>query len=131
MESLTLKQVLVIGAFGLVGWALCGAIMFIGMGVTSLQTTIYVHAVGAPIIFGTLAWIYFTRFGYTAPVTTAAIFVAIVIAVDFFLVALVINKSLDMFTGLLGTWIPFLLIFLSTYFVGRTVTAGTAQVRRA
>jgi hypothetical protein len=122
---------LVIAAFGLVGWALCGAIMFIGMAVMPLETTIIVHAIGAPIIFATLSWIYFTRFGYTTPLATAVIFVAIVVAVDFFLVALVINKSLDMFASLMGTWIPWLLIFLSTILTGRAVATRSAQVQRA
>jgi len=45
----------------------------------------------------------------------------IVMAIDFFLVALVVNGSLDMFRSLLGTWIPFALIFLSTYLTGRAV----------
>jgi hypothetical protein len=46
---------------------------------------------------------------------TALIFVGFVIVVDFFVVALLINKSLDMFASLLGTWIPFALIFGSAY----------------
>jgi hypothetical protein len=131
MDSLTMRRMLVIAAFGLVGWALCGAIMFIGMAVMPLETTIIVHAIGAPIIFATLSWIYFTRFGYTTPLATAVIFVAIVVAVDFFLVALVINKSLDMFASLMGTWIPWLLIFLSTILTGRAVATRSAQVQRA
>jgi hypothetical protein len=40
------------------------------------------------------------------------------IIVDFLLVALVINHSLAMFASLLGTWIPFALIFASTYLTG-------------
>ena len=49
---------------------------------------------------------------------TALIFVGFVAIVDFFVVALLINKSLEMFYSFLGTWIPFALIFLSTYFKG-------------
>jgi hypothetical protein len=120
----------VIAGFGLIGWALCEAVMFIGMGVTSLQTTLDIHAAGAPVIFATLSWIYFTRFGYTPPLATAVAFLAIVKAMDFFLVALVINKSLDMFTSPLGTWIPFGLIFLSTYLTGRSVQIRSAEMQR-
>jgi hypothetical protein len=61
---------------------------------------------------------YFRRFNYTTPLQTAFIFVSFVILVDFFIVALVINQSLEMFTSLLGTWIPFALIFISTYLMG-------------
>ena len=49
---------------------------------------------------------------------TALIFVGFVIIVDFLVVALLINQSLDMFARLLGTWIPFALIFTSTYLTG-------------
>ena len=49
------------------------------------------------------------------------IFDGFVIAVDFFVVALLINRSMDMFASLLGTWIPFALIFASTYLTGVSV----------
>jgi len=39
-----------------------------------------------------------------------------------FVVAVLINRSFEMFTSLLGTWIPFALIFLSTYLTGLAVT---------
>jgi hypothetical protein len=37
---------------------------------------------------------------------------------DLTVVATLIEKSYEMFTSLIGTWIPFGLMFLSTYFVG-------------
>jgi hypothetical protein len=121
MKHFTLGHVAAILALGLLGWALCGAIMFIGMSVISLQTTLIIHAVGAPIIFGVISWFYFSRLNYSTPLSTAIAFLLIVMAMDFFLVALVINRSLDMFQGLLGTWIPFALIFLSTYMTGLVI----------
>jgi len=69
--------------------------------------------------------VYFEKFNYTTPLQTAIIFVVFVITVDFFLVALVINKSLDMFSSLLGTWIPFALIFTSTYLTGLYTVRST------
>jgi hypothetical protein len=118
MRQLTPKKIAVILALGLLGWALCGAIMFVGMSITSLETTLVVHAIGAPIIFAMISWFYFSRLHYTPPLTTAILFLLIVMFMDFFLVALVINRSLEMFQSLLGTWIPFALIFLSTYLTG-------------
>jgi len=61
---------------------------------------------------------YFKRFHFTKSLPTAVIFTGFVIVVDFFVVALLINKSLAMFASLLGTWIPFALIFVSTYGTG-------------
>ena len=101
-----------------IGWALCAATMGIGMATMSLQNALMVHAIAAPIFFTILSLIYFKKFHYTTPLQTAMIFVAFVIVVDFFVVAILINKSLDMFTSLLGTWIPFALIFFSTYLTG-------------
>ncbi|MFC1550281.1 hypothetical protein ACFL46_03215 [Candidatus Neomarinimicrobiota bacterium] len=109
-------------AFAFLGWALCGAIMGIGMATMTLEATLIVHAVGAPIIFVILSLIYFRYFNYYLPLTTALIFVGFVIFIDFSLVALIINKSLDMFYSFLGTWIPFVLIFSSTFVTGLLIT---------
>lgn len=105
-------------AHAFVGWALCAATMGIGLATTSLQNALIVHAVGAPIYFAFVSLIYFKKFNYTTPLQTAIIFVGFVMAVDFFVVALLINRSLEMFASLMGTWIPFALIFASTYLTG-------------
>ena len=118
MNRFKAKQLVIPILIGLIGWALCGAVMFIGMAVTDIQTTLIAHAIGAPIIFSLLSWFYFNRFNYTSPVQTASIFICVVILMDFFLVALIINKSLEMFQSPIGTWIPFGLIFLATYLTG-------------
>jgi hypothetical protein len=49
------------------------------------------------------------------------IFIAFVIAVDFFVVALLMLNSFEMFTGPRGTWIPFASNFMATYLTGRYV----------
>jgi hypothetical protein len=125
---INLKKLLVILAHAFVGWALCAATMEIGMSVTTLQNTLVIHAIGAPIFFAGVSWIYFSRFNYTNPLKTALIFVGFVIVVDFFVVALLVNGSLEMFASLLGTWIPFVLIFASTYATGLVVTQKTKLV---
>jgi hypothetical protein len=109
------KQLSVILIHAFIGWALCGATMSIGMATMSLQNAKIAHAIGAPIYFAIISLVYFN---YTTPLQTALIFVGFVIAVDFFLVALLINRSLEMFADPLGTWIPFALIFASTYLTG-------------
>jgi hypothetical protein len=118
MNQIKTKTLLIPFLLGLLGWALCGTIMFVGMAITDIQTTLIVHAIGAPIIFSLISWFYFVRFNYTSPIQTALLFIGIVMFVDFFLVALIINKSLEMFQSPLGTWIPFALIFLATYLTG-------------
>jgi hypothetical protein len=119
---LTPKKILVILAHAFVGWALCAATMGIGMAVTTLDTTLVVHALGAPIFFTGVSLVYFRKFNYTTPLQTALWFLGLVVAMDFFLVAMLINRSFEMFTSLLGTWLPFALIFVSTYLTGYFIT---------
>jgi hypothetical protein len=124
---MTLKKTAIVLALALVGWALCGATMGIGMATASLMNAMIIHALAAPVFFAGISWIYFTRYGYTAPLQTALIFVAFVITMDSFIVAMVINRSFEMFTSPLGTWIPFALIFASTWVTGRLVTRRSAS----
>lgn len=131
MKQLSVRQMVVIGLSGLVGWALCGSIVFIGRSFMPMDTTLIVHALGAPVIFTTISWIYFTRFGYTRPLTTAAVFVGIVIFMDVFLVALIIERSMEMFESLIGTWIPWALIFLSTYLTGLYLESRVTRTQQA
>ena len=119
MNKIQIKKLVVILAHALIGWALCGAIIWIGMAVTSMENTLIIHAIGAPVIFGAIASIYFRAFNYTTPLQTAIVFVSVVVFMDFFVVALLIEKNFEMFASLLGTWIPFVLIFLATYYTGQ------------
>ena len=112
------QKIITVLIHAFVGWALCAATMGIGMAATSPNNALIIHAVGAPIFFFGVSFVYFKRFNYTTPLQTAIIFVGFVMVVDFFVVALLILKSLDMFASLLGTWIPFALIFASTYLTG-------------
>ncbi len=113
-----IKQTMILLLHAFIGWAICTATMVIGMAVTTIENALIMHAIIGPFGFIILSIIYFKKFNYTAPLHTAIIFVSFVILVDFFLVALIINRSLEMFTNLLGTWIPFALIFTSTYITG-------------
>jgi hypothetical protein len=131
MNSQNLRRSLVVLAHATVGWALCFATMGIGLAVSTLQPTLIVHAIGAPIYFFGVSMVYFKRFAYTSPLQTALAFTGFVVVVDFFLVALVINRSLAMFASPLGTWIPFALIFTSTWVTGLLATRPASPARFA
>ena len=118
MDKLSIRKLIIILVHALIGWALCGATMGIGMAVTSIENALIIHAIAAPIIFATISLIYFKKFNYTTPLQTAIIFVFFVVFMDVFVVALLIEKSFEMFTNILGTWVPFALIFISTYLTG-------------
>ncbi len=118
---MTLKTAVIILAHAIVGWALCGATMGLELAITSLSTALVVHLIAAPVFFIGITWVYFRWFGQTGPLQTATAFMAIVIFLDVFVVALLIEGSFAMFGSVLGTWLPFLLIFLATYLTGRLV----------
>ena len=111
-----MKLIVLIYAF--VGWILCAATMGIGMAKISLRNALIIHAIGAPILFSAVSVMYFSKFAGASPLHTALVFLGFVLIMDFFVVALLINKSLDIFAILLGTWIPFAMIFASTYITG-------------
>ena len=121
MFGLSARQIAIVLVFAVVGWAACGATIGIGMALTTARSALIIHAIGAPTFFGILSVIYARKFGYTRPLTTALVFIAFVVVVDFFLVALTINKSLHMFRSFLGTWLPFILIFGATWITGTLV----------
>ncbi len=124
---MNIKKVLILLAHAFVGWFLCAATMTSGQAVTSVENALVIHAIGAPITFAGVSLNYFKRYRYTTPIQTASLFTGFVIMVDFFVVALLILKSLDMFASLLGTWIPFALIFTSTYLTGLAMSRRLAQ----
>ena len=106
------------------GWAYCGVLIGVGRRLLPMQATLIIHAIGAPVGFALISRFYHRRFGYTSPWQTAIAFLGIVVGLDVFLVAPVLEKSYAMFTSALGTWIPFAFIFTATYFTGRWFEAS-------
>jgi hypothetical protein len=116
-------QVIAIIVHATVGWGFCGITIAVGRKVTTLRNTLIAHAIAAPIIFVVVSGVYFWEFGGTDPAATAAMFVAIVIFLDVFVIALLIERSSEMFRSVLGTWLPFALIFLATWLTGMVAAA--------
>lgn len=128
-KSGRIRKYSVVLAFALIAQMLCWGIMVIGQMVTSLENTLIAHAIGAPIIAIGVSSIYYKKFNYTSPLQTAIVFASVVIAMDVFVVALLIERSFEMFTSPIGTWIPISSIFLATYLTGylRTKRAETTS----
>ena len=113
------REIVILAGHALIGWALCGTIIAVGFAVTSEQTALIAHAIGAPIIFAVITAGYVRFFNFTKPLATAVTFLGTVVVMDLFVVSLLINGNLEMFTSILGTWLPFALIFGATYLVGQ------------
>ena len=106
MNQLTSKKVIVILIHAFIVWALCGAVIGIGRSITTIELTLILHAIGAPVFAALASLVYFKKFNYTTPLQTAIIFLLFVITMDAGLVAPVFEESYEMFRSVLGTWIP-------------------------
>ncbi len=114
-----LKKIIVIAIFALIGWGICGAMINIGRSTIGMDATLIVHAIAVPIVFGALSFLYHRYFHYTRPALTGLIFMLSAMLLDGGIIAPFAEKSFAMFASILGSWIPFGLIFLATYLVGR------------
>ncbi len=112
---------LVAAAFAI--WVGCGAVMGIGQSTTTMDNALIIHAFAAPVIVACVSWVYFARTRSNRVFVTAAFFTGFAMALDFFLVSLMLLRSFDMFASLIGTWIPFGLIFASAYLTGSLASA--------
>jgi len=118
---MNVKKSTIILGHAVVGWVLCGAVVWAGNALADMETALLAHAMAVPLIFAGVAWLYHKRFGYTTPAQTACLFLAVVVLLDLFLVALLIQRSFAMFQSIVGIWIPFALIFAATYLTGRVL----------
>lgn len=118
---LSWKEIGIIGIHAFIGWALCTASMGISMATTTIQNALIIHAAAAPFVYLAVSLSYFNKYNFTKPLQTGFIFVGFVILMDFFIVAILVMKSFEMFLSPIGTWIPFVLIFTTTYLTGLMV----------
>src|SRR5271169_1393930 len=86
------KGAIVLG-HALFGWMYCGALIGIGRQFISMQATLIMHAIGAPLGFVLISLLYFRKFSFTSPLQTAFLFLGVVVGMDFFVVAILIEKS--------------------------------------
>ena len=121
MNTSNFKKIIIVLSHAFIVWALCGATIAIGRSFMSVELTLIIHAIAAPIFAALVSLDYYKKFHYTTPLQTAFIFLLFVIAMDAGLVAPFFEKSYEMFRSILGTWVHFVLIFLSTFITGLTV----------
>ncbi len=105
-------------ALGAVGWALCALVMGGLLAVAPLWLALTLHAIAAPAIFAGLSFVYFRAPGARPPLPTALVVTAIVVILDAAVVAGLMQRSPEIFLSIAGTWLPFVLILLSTWATG-------------
>ena len=92
-----------------------------------VETTLRIHAIAAPAYAALVSYVYFTRFRSVTPLAATAFMTAFIMAHDAALVAPVFEKSYAMFGSVLGTWLPFLLIFAAAYLTGLWVVGQVGK----
>ncbi len=106
--------------YAFTGWILCGAIVVIGREATTIENALIMHLIGAPVIFSLLTKIYYERSGKLLCLYLAVFMLSFVIMMDFFVVSLIIEKIFDMFKSIIGTWLPFIFIFIAVFLTGKS-----------
>jgi hypothetical protein len=120
-----LIRTIVILLFGVIGWAACGVVFYVSEIIFKTYLAILIHFILAPVIFAILSYLYFKYFNLTSSLKTAVVVTGIVITLDFFIVALLIEKNFQMFSSVMGTWLPFGFIFITIFTTGLNFNDNT------
>ena len=96
-------------------WGLCGTVMGIGRLLWSTETAIVIHLPAAPIFAFVAAALHTLLFPEFDPSTRAVVMIGVIILLDIAVVAPLMERSFEMFRSVIGTWLPFVLMFLSAW----------------
>jgi menaquinone-dependent protoporphyrinogen oxidase len=102
---------------GVMGWALCAAIMAGLLALTTTGLALALHAIAAPILFVLVSRHYFALPGAREPLFAALAFAGIAV-LALAVAAWLIQGRLTVFTAILGAGLPSALIFASTWMTG-------------
>jgi hypothetical protein len=111
--------------FGAIGWVICAAVYYTGEMFFRADQSVLIHFIFTPFVFMGLSILYFRYLRYTRPIITALTITLIFIILDFFIIALFIEKSLFLFSSIMRTWLPALFIFITVYLTGLKFTDQT------
>ncbi len=102
----------------LVPWVACGGIIAIGRRLWSIDTTLRMHLIAAPIIASLVAAAHRALAPEFDPLLRAAAITVIVVLLDALVVAPLFERSYAMFRSVIGTWLPFAAIFAAAWAAG-------------
>ena len=99
-------------------WAACGAVIGIGRKLWSIDTTLRVHLVAAPILAFLAATAHravapeFDPLGRAVAMTILPMLLGALVVAPFF------ERSFAMFRSVIGTWLPFAAMFAASWAAG-------------
>ena len=117
-------------ALALLLWGACGAVIAIGRKLWSIDTTLRVHLVAAPVFAYLLAAVHAALAPGFDPLTRGVAMTLIIVGLDALVVAPLVERSYAMFRSVIGTWLPFLAIFAAAWTAGVSAPSLTPPNRR-
>jgi len=99
-------------------WAACGGMIAVGRKLWSIDITLRVHLVAAPVSAFLVVVIHKELAPAFDPLLRAAAITIMVILLDALLVAPFFERSYAMFRSVIGTWLPFVAIFGACWAAG-------------
>jgi hypothetical protein len=108
----------VLFALGFALWGACGAVMAVTRRLWGLDIALRVHLAAAPSVSFFVSAIHALIDPGLSPVLRAVAFTGQVVALDALIVAPLLERNFAMFRSLIGTWMPFALIFLASWAAG-------------
>jgi menaquinone-dependent protoporphyrinogen oxidase len=103
--------------YAAVGWGVCAGLAGSWLAVASPGVALTLHVLGVPIVFTAVASRYFHGHGARDPLPAAVGFTVFSILLAA-LLATFLFGSFAIFTSIAATWLPFGLVFLSTWLTG-------------
>ncbi len=107
---------------GLAGWVMSAMVLLVLLRVVSTGLALALHAAAAALIFTGVSVHYFRGHGARDPLPTAAAFTAIVAVLHVAIVGGLVLRDWTPFTRFSGNALPLVLIFLTTWVTGLTIS---------
>jgi len=102
----------------MVVWAACGQVIYIGRRRLPMQTTLMIHLFLSAVFAFTAAAVHVWLWPEFGALERAAAMTGLIVALDAAVVAPLFERSYAMFRSLLGTWVPFVAIFVASWAAG-------------
>jgi hypothetical protein len=99
-------------------WGACGGVIYAGRRLWSNDTTLRVHLTAAPIIAFLCAALHAAVAPGFDPLMRAMAMTLSIVALGALVVAPLFERSYAMFQSVIGTWLPFVMIFAAAWAAG-------------
>jgi hypothetical protein len=128
MRSLvSVREAAVAVLFAAAGWTVSAAVFSLSAWVVPLQTALAVHGVVMPLVFVLVALVYFGRRTALRALPAAVLFASVTLALEIVGPRLLVDRSYEPLTSVLGTWLPVLFVLVVTWLTGIGASQSTSR----